>query len=415
MTFTRFNTEYNFDFLSVYNGPNAFYSQLLRTSGSALPSAVTGSQQTMTVTFTSDGSFVYSGVNIIVTFVPISIPCSGPTVITTSGTVINTNPGFQTYANGQSCTWYIVAPTGYIPRVTFSSFNTELSYDFVRVYNSYGTSGAQLLQASGSIIPSAVTANQQYMTVTFTSDYAIAYSGVVATVSFISVNSCSSSAITSSGSVLDTNPGSATYGNSQSCTWYITAPEGYVPRLTFTRFSTELNYDFFTVYNGPSSIYSQLLRTSGAYLPSAVTGSQRYLTVTFSSDTTAVFSGVAAIVTFVPVGQCSAPSSISTSGTWINTNNGVSAYSNGQSCTWTITAPYGFRPQLVFYSFNTELNYDFFTVYDAAYASPSATLLRHSGSVVPSSVTASQQSMTVTFTSDGSAVFSGVLASVVFV
>lgn len=344
-----------------------------------------------------------------------SVRCSSPSLITTPGSLYTNAPG-TSYSNYQTCTWYIVAPYGQVPRLSFSSFNTETNFDFLTVYNGYGASSStQLFRNSGSSVPTAITASSQYMTVTFTSDLSIVFSGVVASVSFVTVGGCSGPTyITATGTAIDTNPAVASYVNGQACTWYITAPAGYAPQLSFVRFNTESSFDYLTVYNGPSNAYSQLLRTSGSTMPAITTATQNYMTVTFSADVSIVASGVRAIVTFVPVGACSSPSYITSTGTQINTNFGVAAYSNGQSCTWTIVAPYGYRPQLVFSGFTTEISFDWFSVYNGA-STAATTLMRRSGSGVPAAITASQQYMTVTFTSDSSIVYSGVQATVYFV
>ena len=344
-----------------------------------------------------------------------SLQCSSPSYITSATTLYTNYPG-SNYANYQTCTWYIVAPSGSVPRLTFSSFRTEQGFDFLTVYNGFGASSStQVLRTSGAVLPAGVTGTSQYMTVTFTSDLSVVMGGVVASVSFVPVGGCSSPTyITSSGSVIDSNPGSTYYANGQSCTWYITAPAGYAPQLSFVRFNTESGFDYLTAYNGPSTSYAQLLRTSGSNLPSTTTATQNYMTVTFSADVSVVSTGVRAVVTFVPLGACSAPSYITSAGTSIHTNPGLLSYVNGQSCTWTIVAPYGYRPQLVFSAFNTEIYYDYFSVYDGS-SSASPALMRRSGSGVPFAVTGSQQYMTVTFTSDSSITYSGVAATVYFV
>lgn len=341
--------------------------------------------------------------------------CSSPSYITTAS-YISTNPYGTNYVNYQSCVWYIVAPFGQVPRLTFTSFRTESNYDFVTVYNGYGTLGnSQLLRVSGSGIPSAVTGTSQYMTVQFTTDSSVTFSGMTASVSFVSLGTCSSPTyISYSGTTIDTNPTSSFYANGQSCTWYITAPSGYAPRITFNHFNTESNYDFFTVYNGPSTWYNQLLRTSGTSIPSPVTATQNSMTVTFNADHSFTSTGVLATVTFIPMGTCSSPSYITTSGTTISTNPGTLSYANGQACSWTIVAPYGYRPQLVFSSFATEAGYDFFGVYDG-WSTSSPSLLYRSGGGVPGAVTASQEAMVVTFNSDSIITDFGVTAYVYFV
>ena len=74
-----------------------------------------------------------------------------------------------------------------------------------------------------------------------------------------------------SGTLIDTNPGVATYQNMQNCSWTITAPAGQQVTLTFLTFNTEMFYDYFTVYNGSPLSSSLLMRVSGATVPAVVT------------------------------------------------------------------------------------------------------------------------------------------------
>ena len=108
-----------------------------------------------------------------------------------------------------------------------------------------------------------------------------------------------------SGTTISTNVGAATYANSQSCSWTITAPAGQVPVITFNTFSTEANYDFFNIYNGATTSSTALLRASGGSLPASVRASSGTVLVTFTSDNSVVSTGVTATVTFVTnIGTC---------------------------------------------------------------------------------------------------------------
>ena len=105
---------------------------------------------------------------------------------------------------------------------------------------------------------------------------------------------------------------------------------------------------------------------------------------------------------------------ITTAGTTINTNVDTATYTDLQSCLWTITAPDGLYPTISFSSFATEHGYDYFSVYDGS-STDSPQLFSQSGFAhfFPT-VTGSQSTMTVTFTSDFIIVDAGVVAVVGF-
>ena len=111
---------------------------------------------------------------------------------------------------------------------------------------------------------------------------------------------------------------------------------------------------------------------------------------------------------------CSTPATITTAGTIINTNVDTDTYNNHQSCLWTITAPDGLYPTITISSLATEPYYDYFRVYDGS-SIDSPLLFSKSGFTqgLPT-VTGSQSTMTVTFTSDISIVKAGVVAVVGF-
>jgi len=253
---------------------------------------------------------------------------------------------------------------------------------------------------------------------------------------------CSTPAtITTAGTIINTNVDTDTYNNRESCLWTITAPEGYYPTITFSSFATEPLFDEFRVYDG-SDVNSPIIFSESGLLAAleTVTGSQSTMTVTFTSDDSTVSAGVVAVVGFseqagtvspppvtdpvlptpeptVETALCSTPATITTAGTIINTNVDTDFYSNNQSCLWTITAPEGFYPTITFSSFSTEGGADKFCIYDGS-STHSRLLFCRSGYIPPSllvdPVTISQSTMTVTFTSDRSFVYFGVVAVVGF-
>lgn len=96
-------------------------------------------------------------------------------------------------------------------------------------------------------------------------------------------------------------------------------------------------------------------------------------------------------------------------GVQLNSRSGslsfADTYQDHATCTWTITCPNARQvPTLTFDTFDTEQGFDFVTVYSGATASGAQIGQRMSGHSlpIPSSLSSTQQSMTVQFTSDGS-------------
>ena len=61
LIFSRFNTEYGGDYVSVYDGDSTSSPLIGQFSGSSVPAPITSSSNNLYVRFTSDSSGEYSG------------------------------------------------------------------------------------------------------------------------------------------------------------------------------------------------------------------------------------------------------------------------------------------------------------------------------------------------------------------
>ena len=101
------------------------------------------------------------------------------TYLTEPSGTFNDGSGNGDYLENQSCTW-IIEPSGasYVT-LSFTAFDTETNYDYVKVYDSYDNynNGTYLARLSGHSIPSPITSNTGMMIVTFITDEYVNYSG----------------------------------------------------------------------------------------------------------------------------------------------------------------------------------------------------------------------------------------------
>lgn len=91
-------TESSFDYVRIYNGVGTGGTLLLNVSGTGVINFTSTPGQTLTVQFTSDGSVVYQGVNLNITYNgPCSAtPCSGtPNIMPTAPAAYTTCAGFN--------------------------------------------------------------------------------------------------------------------------------------------------------------------------------------------------------------------------------------------------------------------------------------------------------------------------------
>ncbi|MFK7799273.1 MAG: CUB domain-containing protein, partial [Aureispira sp.] len=85
--------------------------------------------------------------------------------------------GTSNYQNNANCSWLIQPANGYTITLNFSQFNTENSFDFVRVYDGNSNAATLLGTFDGTSIPSSITSSGGAMLVEFTSDGSVTRSG----------------------------------------------------------------------------------------------------------------------------------------------------------------------------------------------------------------------------------------------
>lgn len=176
----------NVSFTATATGTNNTYSWAFGDAASGASNTATGA--TATHNFTAAGTYTISLTvtndcgtdtetqSIIVSNYTPPVLCSGAqTISTCSGTITDGSSGV--YNNNMSCTWLIAPANATSVSITFTNFNTEQDYDFVRVYNGSNASAPLLGQYSGSSLPGTLTANSGQMFVRFTSDVTITSDG----------------------------------------------------------------------------------------------------------------------------------------------------------------------------------------------------------------------------------------------
>ena len=470
LTFSSMSTESGYDFVKVYNGASTASPLLAQVSGNNVPQPITSSGP-MLVVLESDYSVVADGFTATYSTnsagTPVSTPsvavppppvlgmtpssssttvCSGANSLTTlSGSFTD---GVGNYGNNMQCMWLIEVPSGTI-RLSFTQFNTEAGYDFVKVYDGSSVSAQLLTQPlSGASPPGSITSSSNMMYVVFTTDSSVVGPGfqasyqpggssssvvvpvpstpvVVPSVpSTTTAGACTrATTLTAvSGSISD-GPGS--YSNDAVCSWFIQV--GVPVTFTFSTLNTEANYDFVKIYEGVSSVdmalssplSGLLLSTSGASAPGPVTANSGSMLVVFSSDFSvnaggfeASYSTSGAASPIVPAASVGTGQSVPCQGTTSLTfptgsfSDGPGSYTDNRNCRWEIRT--GAAVTLSFDSFNTESGYDWVKVYNGVTTS-SQMLLEASGSSMPGTV-ASTGPMLVVFTSDSSVTSAGFVA-----
>lgn len=343
--------------------------------------------------------------------------CSGTTSLTTSIGTITDGSGSANYGNNSTCKW-VIAPAGATQiSLNFTTFNTEASYDFVRVYNGPDDTSPLLGTYSGSTLPSSIstTAGVGAMCIKFTSDTSNTFSGWSANyTSVVTTPTCNGfTALTSPTGSFSDGSGANNYTNNQQCVWYIAPPCATSVTLSFSAFNTELNYDGVAIYNSLTAT-TPIATYSGTSLPSSVTSSTGVMLVAFISDFSTPSQGFTANYTSTGTSFCSGTTNLNTLdyGT-ISDGSGSNNYCNNSNCSWLIQPPNATSVTLNFTAFNIEQPstdgnsiYDLVEVFDGT-SSSAASLGKFTGSNIPQAITSTGGSMFVKFTSDFSDTYQG--------
>lgn len=182
LTFSMFDVEAGYDFVRIYNGPNAGSPLLGTFSGTAIPGPFTSTDPSgcLTLNFTSDGSLNYAGWAANITCAPLVPPPSvcGTTVYDPGGA------GGNYGNNANSVVTYCPDDPGDVVTLNFTAFDTEAGYDFVTIYNGPGVGFPSMGTYSGTGVPGPFTSTHPSgcITLQFTSDGSLTYSGWVANV-----------------------------------------------------------------------------------------------------------------------------------------------------------------------------------------------------------------------------------------
>jgi hypothetical protein len=161
--FSAFQTEGGWDFVSFENGDAGAAPGF---SGGVNPGVVSGTGGALVLNFASDGSVTQDGFAGDFTCAP--DPCDGGVTLTDGGSFSKTD-----YGNGESCSWNLVCSAGN-PTLSFSAFNTEANFDFVRVDTT--GDGSTNVNLSGGTTPADQT-GVGTMLVEFYSDGSVIRSG----------------------------------------------------------------------------------------------------------------------------------------------------------------------------------------------------------------------------------------------
>ncbi len=302
LSFSAFDVEDGYDFLVVHDGASSSAPILASLTGTTLPIPITSTGGSLFLSFTTDNMVTAAGwAASYNSTTGGQTYCSGTSTLTNASDNFDDGSGSAEYGNNSDCKW-LIQPSGAIDiTLTLSAIDVESGYDYVTVYDGSTTSSSVLGNFTGTTIPSSVTSTGGAMLVHFTSDNIATAQGFSAAYTSNTGGGqvfCSgSTTLTTSSGNLDDGSGSNDYGNNSNCQWLIQPSGASTITLNFSSFNVESGYDFVEVYDGSSTLSSQLGSFSGTSIPSSVTSTGGSLLVHFTSDNVGTAPGWAASYT----------------------------------------------------------------------------------------------------------------------
>lgn len=184
LNFTAFNLEQAstdgnsiYDAVEVYDGTSTSATLIGKFTGSTIPQAITSSGGSMFIKFTSDISDTFQGWTAYYTSTQNSYCNLSTSTLTAQSGTFSDGSGVDKYANNSECSWLIQPPNANTITLSFTSFDTELNYDGIIIFDGANTTSPVIGQFTGSTLPSTVTSTGGSMYVLFLSDEALRSNG----------------------------------------------------------------------------------------------------------------------------------------------------------------------------------------------------------------------------------------------
>ncbi|XP_025100659.1 deleted in malignant brain tumors 1 protein-like [Pomacea canaliculata] len=313
----------------------------------------------------------------------VSSVCSvnATTVTAVLGQVGNlTSPNYPSpYYNKADCRWLIDAGSGYVVKI----LNLSLEAGFLELYDGTQLSNTFVIIKLGSMTAQSVFySSGQYMYIRFYSNSNLTYPGFrlsyeaveqqsVAT-SVCSVNTSALSAVVGEVSYLE-SPDYPNYPNNSSCQWLITAPTGYIVRVTLLKVSLDECCDYLNFMDGMSALAPSLGRFYALPSQRLLNSSGQYMYINFSTNGIPRRGGFNLYYEAVLLSECPVdgknvsviPGQIRV----LTSPNYPLNYHNNADCRWLLSAPSGYVVRATVWTVNVDLYNDYLQIIDDTFRS----------------------------------------------
>ncbi|PVD35988.1 hypothetical protein C0Q70_02958 [Pomacea canaliculata] len=410
INFTDFDVEggyCSFDYVALYDGPNAGYPEMARVCGSSLPSPslYRSSTNSMFVKMRTDSSV--SGRGFKANF---SAGCGVVKNASIDGVITSPNyPG--NYPNNANCTWLITSSHN-TDRITLTFTHMDImslnscQYDYVRILNGGNINAPVIGTYCGDVVPSPITSDGSNLFVVFASSLFSQATGFRA-VYTVSTSSCGGDFTAQSGAF--NSPGYPnSYPPNTECVWTFQSSPGNRVALSFSLFNIEAsdscNNDYLEARQNDNN--GLLLgRWCGTNIPTNVTAMNKVWVKFVSNDQiTGVgfmgnWNGEYGGNLLGDSGQLSSP-------------RYPQQYPNDVSVAWTITVSSGMQVLIAFLFMRIEnsiqCTFDYVLIRDGG-LSDSPEIGRYCGANLPGPIISTSNQVRIEFVTDASLTYQGFL------
>ncbi|XP_053538521.1 cubilin isoform X2 [Ictalurus punctatus] len=370
LNFTFVDLESGWDFIRVYDGPTAQHSLLGSVTGNQR-ATFNSSSRYMTVVFSSDVSVTQKGFQAKWAFIG-GVPCGG-TLTQSRGEFFS--PSYpNNYPNYANCTWSLLAGELQVVSLNFTFVDLESCCDFIRVYDGPTAQHSLLGSVTGNQ-RATFNSSSRYMTVVFSTDRSVTRQGFQAEWTFIGGVPCGRDLTQSRGEFFSPNYPND-YPNDVHCVWRLQSPSWQIVSLNFTFVKLEMDWDFITVYDGPTDQGPPLGIVTGNQ-GNSFSSSSRYMTVVFHSDSSWTENGFRAEWRFLDSSQTGQTEGLKTTSDEAPCGGNLTQsqgeffspnfphnYPNNAKCTWRLQGPEQQVVSLTFTFVDLESTWDSVHVYD---------------------------------------------------
>lgn len=177
-----YDTETNYDYFKIFSGNGIAGTLRSNVSGYSDYFKYTGNVgEGLTIQLKSDGSQVYSGIGLLVTYsstTTLNVPSSGNNSVACGTNTILYDHGGVSGGYGNNCSGYTVLNCYASGQISLrGNYDTESGYDYVKIYSGTGTGGTLLASFNGTGTINYTGPVGTTLTVQFTSDGAATYQG----------------------------------------------------------------------------------------------------------------------------------------------------------------------------------------------------------------------------------------------